>query len=123
VELALKLEPLIAAQAKESYAKHVGRPRKSPKNSAEIITPEEAAVTDAIVDKLMAAGKRETRNRLAKVAGVSHDTIAKGKLIDKHARFDYRLGPLQCRCTHANGSGYLADRFARFVQIRQLCHF
>lgn len=81
----MKLEPLLAAQAKERYAKNVGRPKKSAKNSAEIITPEETAVIEEIADKLMAAGERETRTKLAKIAGVSHDTIAKGKLIEKHA--------------------------------------
>ena len=60
--------------------------QKLPQNSAEVIDPE----TDAIVDKLMAAGDGkvvrqksdkplDTKKELAKVAGVSRNTIAKGK--------------------------------------------
>lgn len=58
-ELALKLEPLIAAKAK---ARQIRKPESVTQKSAEQ-TP------------------IETRKELAKVAGVSHDTIAKVKVI------------------------------------------
>ena len=48
----LKLKPLIAAKAKESYKSNVGRPSKSPQNSATI-------------------SNVETRKELSKLAGVS----------------------------------------------------
>ena len=57
-ELMLKLKPLIAAKAKESYKSNVGRPSKSPQNSATI-------------------SNVETRKELSKLAGVSHDTISR----------------------------------------------
>ena len=57
-ELALKLEPLIAAQAREKQRD--GGAQKVPQNSAEAV---------------------ETRVELARVAGVSHDTISKAKVI------------------------------------------
>lgn len=57
-ELALKLEPLIAAQAREKQRD--GGTQKVPQNSAEAV---------------------ETRVELARVAGVSHDTISKAKVI------------------------------------------
>jgi len=57
-ELALKLEPLIAAQAREKQRD--GGTQKLPQNSAEAV---------------------ETRVELARVAGVSHDTISKAKVI------------------------------------------
>ena len=61
-ELALKLEPLLKAKAKEKQVE--GGKDKVPQNSAKPI---------------------ETREELAKVASVSHDTIAKVKIIDAHA--------------------------------------
>jgi 16S rRNA G966 N2-methylase RsmD len=69
-ELALKLEPLIAAKAKENQiARKGGQHGTSPQNSAELFPV-------------------ETRVEVAKVAGVSHDTIEKAKLISKHADED-----------------------------------
>ena len=61
VELALKLEPLLRKQAKEKQREHGGTaPGKTlVQNSAEV----------------------NTRKELAKAAHVSHDTIAKGKVI------------------------------------------
>lgn len=59
VELALRLEPLLAKKAKLEQQR---KPESVPKTSAEQKT------------------ERETRTKLAKIAGVSHDTIAKGKL-------------------------------------------
>lgn len=47
-------------KAKESYQENVGRPKKSPQNSAPI-------------------SKVDTRAEVAKEAGVSHDTLAKAK--------------------------------------------
>lgn len=59
-ELALKLEPLIAARAKKNQQLSEGRGKKGPKKSADLL---------------------ETRDELAKIAGVSHDTISKVKLV------------------------------------------
>ena len=63
-ELALLLEPLIREEAKKNYIENVGRPKsdKLAQNSAPI-------------------KPIETRNELAKIAGVSHDTIEKVKII------------------------------------------
>lgn len=58
--LALKLEDIISRKAKASYDANVGRPSKSPQNSAPIT-------------------HIETRAELAKIANVSHDTIMKVK--------------------------------------------
>lgn len=65
-ELALKLEPLIAGQVKANQRQSKGQGKKGPQNSADL--------------KPM-----ETRNEIAKVAGVSHDTIAKAKAIAARA--------------------------------------
>jgi hypothetical protein len=64
-ELALKLEPLIAAQAREKQRD--GGAQKVPQNSAEAV---------------------ETRVELARVAGVSYDTITRAKFLDQHADDD-----------------------------------
>jgi ParB-like chromosome segregation protein Spo0J len=64
VELALKLEPLLRVKAKENQATgKSGRGKPLPQNSA----------------------KADTRRDLAKASGVSHDTIAKGKIIAARA--------------------------------------
>jgi N6-adenosine-specific RNA methylase IME4 len=63
--LALQLEPLIAVRAKENYLENVGRPSKSCQKSDTI--------------------KIDTKRELAKVANVSHDTIAKVKVIEEKA--------------------------------------
>lgn len=63
----LKLKPLIAAKAKESYKSNVGRPSKSPQNSATI-------------------SNVETRKELSKLAGVSHDTISRIEKIAAKAK-------------------------------------
>ena len=54
--------PIIAAKAKENYENYVGRPSKSCQNS------------DTIIEKI------DTKKELAKIAGVSHDTIAREKM-------------------------------------------
>ena len=64
--LALELEPLLAEQARERQA--LGRKLKRPLNSAGCLSK-----------------SRETRDEVAKRAGVSHDTIAKVKLIIQKA--------------------------------------
>jgi N6-adenosine-specific RNA methylase IME4 len=64
-ELALKMEPLIAAQAKERMLKGVEDPAQ---NSAE--------------------GVKETRAEVARLAGTSHDTIMKVKFIKDNAEQD-----------------------------------
>jgi len=64
--LALKLEEIFAKKAKESYDANVGRPSKSLQNSATI-------------------SRVDTREELAKVARVSHDTILRVKKIEKKA--------------------------------------
>jgi hypothetical protein len=61
-ELALELEPLIAAKTRESYVANVGRPGESPQKSAEI-------------------PRVDTRVEVARAASVSHDTIARAKVI------------------------------------------
>jgi hypothetical protein len=72
-ELALKLEPLIADEAKKNLSAG-GGDKKSDKaksgcqNSDKAITP------------------IDTKKEVAKLSGVSHDTIAKAKLINEHAR-------------------------------------
>jgi hypothetical protein len=58
-ELALKRKHIIAAKARENYENYVGRPSKSCQNS------------DTIIEKI------DTKKELAKIAGVSHDTIAR----------------------------------------------
>lgn len=62
-QLALRLEETIAARAKASYESNVGRPKKLAQKSAEI-------------------SGIETRVEIAKIAGVSHDTVAKVKKIN-----------------------------------------
>jgi len=65
VELVLKLEPLLRVKAKENQRLSDGKGKqKSADLKAEPI---------------------ETRQELAKAAGVSHDTIAKGKVIQAKA--------------------------------------
>lgn len=64
VELALKLEPLISAKAKDKEKHRKTTCQKSDKSSTPPI---------------------DTKKELARVAGVSHDTITKGKLIAEHA--------------------------------------
>lgn len=64
-ELALELEPLIAGRAKENQRQSQGRGQKGPQNSANL--------------------KTDTREEIAKVAGVSHDTIDKAKVITENA--------------------------------------
>ena len=64
-ELALKLKPLLAAQAKEKQAE--GGKEKVVQNSSQPID------------------ERKTRASLAKAAGVSHDTISKVEKIQKNA--------------------------------------
>ena len=65
VELVLKLEPLLRVKAKENQRLSDGKGKqKSADLKAEPI---------------------ETRQELAKAAGVSHDTIAKGKVIEAKA--------------------------------------
>jgi len=59
-----KLDSIIAEKAKENYEANVGRPKKSPQNSAPIT-------------------HIDTRQELARIAHVSHDTIAKVKLSEK----------------------------------------
>ena len=71
VELALRLEPLLAEKAKE---KQIRKPDSVRQKSAEQ-TP------------------IETRKELANVAGVSHDTIAKGKVIQAKASEETKAAP------------------------------
>ena len=67
--LALRLKPVIAERAKEKQAEYFGNQYESglPQKSAEVQKP------------------IETREELAKVAGVSHDTIAKVERIEEDA--------------------------------------
>ena len=67
--LALRLKPVIAERAKEKQAEYFGNQYESglPQKSAEVQKP------------------IETREELAKVAGVSHDTIAKVERIEEEA--------------------------------------
>jgi 16S rRNA G966 N2-methylase RsmD len=69
-ELALKLEPLIAARAKEAQRDHSGT---APGKKS--LVQKSAQVID----------ERKTRAKVAKLAGVSHDTIAKVKYIQQNA--------------------------------------
>jgi len=62
-ELVLKLEPLIAAKAKERQGTRTDLGKNFPQKSAE----------------------SETRDALAKIAGVSHDTLARAKFLNEHA--------------------------------------
>jgi hypothetical protein len=62
VELALKLEPLLREKAKE-------------KEHSRKTTLQNSAKSETL----------DTRDTLAKIAGVSHDTVAKGKLVAEHA--------------------------------------
>lgn len=66
-ELALKLEPLIAAEAKQRMAK--GGKTKGQQTSADL---------------------GQTREKVAELAGVSHDTIAKAKVIAEKATDDLK---------------------------------
>jgi hypothetical protein len=63
VELALKLEPLLRAKEKENLKTSTGGSNPQP------------------LQKSVKAEKVNTQKDLAAIAGVSHDTIAKGKLI------------------------------------------
>jgi N6-adenosine-specific RNA methylase IME4 len=63
-ELALKLEPLISAEAKENERRGGGSGPSGRQKSANPVN---------------------TRIKVAKAAGVSHDTIAKAKFLDQHA--------------------------------------
>ena len=62
--LALKLKPIIAAKAKENLATHTAEGYQGLQNSAKAV---------------------DTRQEIAKAAGVSHDTIAKVEKIEKSA--------------------------------------
>ena len=62
--LALKLKPIIAAKAKENLATHTAEGYQGLQNSAKAV---------------------DTRQEIAKAAGVSHDTIAKVEKIEKAA--------------------------------------
>ena len=64
--LALQLEDVFKEKAKENYIQNVGRPSKSEQISAPI-------------------KPIETRQEIAKIANVSHDTIAKVKKIEANA--------------------------------------
>ncbi len=65
-ELALKRKHIIAAKARENYENYVGRPSKSCQNS------------DTIIKKI------DTKKELAKIAGVSDNTIARvEKIVQK----------------------------------------
>ena len=68
-EIALLMKPVVAAQAKERYAETVGRPtdKESVQNSAPISKPQ------------------KTREIVAKIAGVSHDTMWKVEAIQQNA--------------------------------------
>jgi len=65
--LALRLKPVIAERAKESYSANVGRP------SADKLLQNSVAI------------KVDTQKEIAKAAGVSHDTIAKVEAIEREA--------------------------------------
>jgi hypothetical protein len=67
VELALELEPLLRKQAKENQAKGGGGGKAGCQKSDKVLS------------------HVDTKRELAKLAGVSHDTIAKGKLVAEHA--------------------------------------
>ena len=61
---------------------------KPPQNSAEVKTQEVTKsknTDDAVKSKKKEAAARETRERVAKIAGVSRDTVAKVKEIEKKA--------------------------------------
>ena len=63
--LALSYEPLLKKKAEASYEANVGRPSKSCQKS------------DTIIEKI------DTKKEVAKIADVSHDTVAKVKVINK----------------------------------------
>lgn len=67
VELALKLEPLLRIKAKENLKTSTGGTSPQP------------------LQKSVKGEKANTQKELAKAAHVSHDTIAKGKVIDARA--------------------------------------
>ena len=66
-ELGLLLTPLYAGVAKANQSKSMGRGKKGSQNSVDLIQP------------------IDTQKAVAKIAGVSHDTIAKVKLIQENA--------------------------------------
>lgn len=70
--LALMMKDVISKKAKENYENNVGRPSKSCQNS------------DTIIEKI------DTKKELAKIAGVSHDTINKVEFIEKNADEDIK---------------------------------
>lgn len=78
--LALELEPLLAEQARERQA--VGRRLKRPLNSAGCQSE-----------------SRETRDEVAKRAGVSHDTIARVKLIRDEGTEEEKSRLMRPDCT------------------------
>lgn len=67
MQTTLKLEPLIAAKNAIARKQTVGRPKKSVQSSA----PNSVAALWASEQK-----RKKTRDELARIAGVSHDTIA-----------------------------------------------
>lgn len=93
VELALKLEPLLKAKAKGGYQARDAR--QSLQNSAKIKTCNHCGKLydgDSWDESKNAHGccpycfgRLDTRKDLARIAGVSHDTIAKGKLVAEYA--------------------------------------
>jgi ParB-like chromosome segregation protein Spo0J len=93
--LALKLEPLIAAKAKENQRLSEGKGVKGPKKSADL---------------------NETRQEVAKAASVSHDTVAKVKAINK-AKDEGKVSPETIAKLH---SGEVSiNRVARDVKENQ----
>jgi len=81
VELALRLEPLIAAKAKEDRKRKPG-----------VVVQKSSQQTE----------DRKTRAQLARAAGVSHDTIHKAKVIlARQAKADKKRKP---GCQRAQGT-------------------
>lgn len=80
VELALCFEPLLEADAKKRQGMRTDLTDNIPQNSSECSCEDNKP--EAQSEK---AAKRETRNKLADLAGVSHDTVKKVKKLSESA--------------------------------------
>ncbi|HUW33756.1 MAG TPA: DNA modification methylase [Planctomycetota bacterium] len=95
-ELALKLKPLIAEQAKEHLVTSTGGASPRPCQNSDKAAP------------------IDTKKEIAKIAGVSHDTIAKAEFIDQHADEGTKE-----KLRRGQSSIHAEYRLLKKVQVRQ----
>jgi hypothetical protein len=83
VELALKLEPLLREKAQKNQSRAGGDKKSLLQKSGKAMF--ECSHCGTVGNHICSKDKLNTQKELAKIAGVSHDTIAKGKLVAEHA--------------------------------------